>query len=290
LTDKFERVCIIGVGLIGGSMALGMRKLKLAHEIIGLGRRIENLKQAKKLKIIDDWSLKPEQAVKNAELIILATPMGAMPELVKSIAQNFKPKVILTDVGSTKLKMIEKILPLIDEKVDFVPAHPIAGREKTGAKYADANLFKNHWTIITPTQRSSKKGVERIKRLWQALGAKVAIMNPKEHDEILAYISHLPHLVAYGLVSTIWNQEQALPVLRFSAGGFKDFIRIAGSSPEMWRDICLDNKEMIFKALNQYQNQLEKLKQMIVKEDGGGLEKIFYESKKVKEKVEKQNG
>jgi len=290
LTDKFGRVSIIGVGLIGGSIALAMRRLKLANEIIGLGRRIENLKQAKKLKIIDAWSLKPKEAVRNAELIILATPMGAMPELVKSIAQDFKPGAILTDVGSTKLKMIEKILPLLDEKVDFVPAHPIAGREKTGAKYADAELFKNRWTIITPTQRSSKKGVLRIKRLWLALGAKVEVMSPKDHDEILAYISHLPHIVAYGLVSAIWNKEQALPVLRFSAGGFKDFIRIAGSSPEMWRDICLENKDMIINALNQYQNQLEELKKMMVKEDGKGLEKVFSKSRQVKEKVEKQDG
>jgi len=290
LTDKFGRVSIIGVGLIGGSIALAMRRLKLANEIIGLGRRIENLKQAKKLKIIDAWSLKPKEAVRNAELIILATPMRAMPELVKSIAQDFKPGAILTDVGSTKLKMIEKILPLLDEKVDFVPAHPIAGREKTGAKYADAELFKNRWTIITPTQRSSKKGVLRIKRLWLALGAKVEVMSPKDHDEILAYISHLPHIVAYGLVSAIWNKEQALPVLRFSAGGFKDFIRIAGSSPEMWRDICLENKDMIINALNQYQNQLEELKKMMVKEDGKGLEKVFSKSRQVKEKVEKQDG
>ena len=290
MTDKFGRVSIIGVGLIGGSIALAMRRLKLANEIIGLGRRIENLKQAKKLKIIDAWSLKPKEAVRNAELIILATPMGAMPELVKSIAQDFKPGAILTDVGSTKLKMIEKILPLLDEKVDFVPAHPIAGREKTGAKYADAELFKNRWTIITPTQRSSKKGVLRIKRLWLALGAKVEVMSPKDHDEILAYISHLPHIVAYGLVSAIWNKEQALPVLRFSAGGFKDFIRIAGSSPEMWRDICLENKDMIINALNQYQNQLEELKKMMVKEDGKGLEKVFSKSRQVKEKVEKQDG
>lgn len=290
MTDKFGRVSIIGVGLIGGSIALAMRRLKLANEIIGLGRRIENLKQAKKLKIIDAWSLKPKEAVRNAELIILATPMRAMPELVKSIAQDFKPGAILTDVGSTKLKMIEKILPLLDEKVDFVPAHPIAGREKTGAKYADAELFKNRWTIITPTQRSSKKGVLRIKRLWLALGAKVEVMSPKDHDEILAYISHLPHIVAYGLVSAIWNKEQALPVLRFSAGGFKDFIRIAGSSPEMWRDICLENKDMIINALNQYQNQLEELKKMMVKEDGKGLEKVFSKSRQVKEKVEKQDG
>jgi len=290
LTDKFGRVSIIGVGLIGGSIALAMRRLKLANEIIGLGRRIENLKQAKKLKIIDAWSLKPKEAVRNAELIILATPMRAMPELVKSIAQDFKPGAILTDVGSTKLKMIEKILPLLDEKVDFVPAHPIAGREKTGAKYADAELFKNRWTIITPTQRSSKKGVLRIKRLWLALGAKVEVMSPKDHDEILAYISHLPHIVAYGLVSAIWNKEQALPVLRFSAGGFKDFIRIAGSSPEIWRDICLENKDMIINALNQYQNQLEELKKMMVKEDGKGLEKVFSKSRQVKEKVEKQDG
>ncbi len=284
---SFEKVCVVGVGLIGGSMALGMRRERLAKKIIGVGRGEDNLKQALSLGIIDSYTFKIEEGVENADLVILATPVRAMPELVEKAKPYFRNGTILTDVGSTKLRLIQKISPTLSPEVDFVPAHPIAGREKTGARYSDPDIFKGRWTIITPCERSTKEGVEKIKSLWKSLGAKVEIMDAKIHDELLAWISHLPHIVVYALVGTLLDMERKAPLLRFSAGGFRDFIRIAGSSPEMWRDIFLENKEYVIATIRRYQKELEELAELIQKEDAKSLEEYFAKAREVKEKVQK---
>ncbi len=283
----FQRVCIAGVGLIGGSLALGMRQQKLVREIIGVGRGEENLKLAKELGIIDDYTHQIEQGVEQADLVVLATPVRVMPELVKKAQGRFRSGAILTDVGSTKKELIEKIVRFLDSEVDFIPAHPIAGREKTGARYSDPDLFKGRWTIITPCSRSSPSGLEKIKLLWTRLGSKVEIMEPDFHDQVLAWISHLPHMIAYALVGVVMKKENEVPLLRFSAGGFRDFIRIAGSSPEMWRDICLENKKPILETITRYHKELELLARWIEEEKAKELEKYFTETRAIKEKVEK---
>jgi len=283
----FQRVCIAGVGLIGGSLALGMRQQKLVREIIGVGRGEENLKLAKELGIIDDYTHQIEQGVEQADLVVLATPVRVMPELVKKAQGHFRSGAILTDVGSTKKELIEKILPLLDSGIYFVPAHPIAGREKTGARYSDPDLFKGRWTIITPCPRSSSSALEKIKLLWSKLGSKVEMMEPDFHDQVLAWISHLPHMVAYALVGVVMEKENEVSLLRFSAGGFRDFIRIAGSSPEMWRDICLENKQPILETIARYQKELELLAQWIEEERAEELEEYFAKTRTIKEKVEK---
>jgi len=290
LAVKFHKVCVAGVGLIGGSMALAMKRLKLADEIVGVGRGAENLKEAVSLGIIDRYTHEMEEAVSGAELIVLATPVKAMAELVRKSRGRLKQGAIITEVGSTKVKMIREILPLLQERVEFVPAHPIAGKEKSGAKYSDPEIFRERWTIIVPSGKSSDAAILKVKELWLMLGAKVEVMSAEIHDRILAAVSHLPHVAAYALTGSLLEMDRQNPMLRFSAGGFKDFIRIAGSSPEMWRDICLENKGPIIDALDRYGRELEKLRRMISQEDAGALEKYFSECRRVKERVDKGNG
>lgn len=287
---KFPRVCVAGVGLMGGSMALAMKRLALAEQIIGVGRGLENLKEAERLGIIDRHTHQIEEGVEGADLVVLATPVRAMPGLVKKCTGRFKKGCILTDLGSTKQKMIEQLFPLLEPGVDFVPAHPVAGKELSGAVHSDPAIFKNRWTIIVPTRKSSDQAIIKIKELWLALGAKVEIMPAEIHDQILAAVSHLPHLVAYGLVAALLEMDRQTPMLRFSAGGFRDFIRIAGSSPEMWRDICLENKKQILTALERYGQELAHLRKMIEQEQAEELESYFAACRKVKEQVEKGNG
>jgi len=268
-------------------MALAMKRLKIAGRIVGVGRGEQNLKDALKLGIIDSYTHKIEEGVAGADLVVLATPMRAMKGLVQRCRGRFKKGAILTEVGSTKKKMIDEVLPLIPPGVDFIPAHPIAGKEKSGAKHSDPEIFKGRWCIIVPTKKSSQPGVEKIKRLWLALGSRVEIMNPQDHDRVLAGVSHLPHVVAYALVGALLEQDRKNPMLRFSAGGFRDFIRIAGSSPQMWRDICLENQEPIIEMIESYGRQLERIKIMIEKGHSEKLEKFFDECRRVKELVDK---
>lgn len=290
MANKFHKVCVIGVGLIGGSMALAMRKRHLADEIIGVGRSIENLKTAQKLGAITSWAQNVEDAVQGAELVIFAVPIRSMPGLMKKASGNFMRGAIITDVGSVKFNLIKSIEPLVPSGVNFVPAHPIAGREKSGARYSDPELFKNRWTIITKSKRSSPESIRRIKNLWKALGSKVELMDAKAHDRILAGISHLPHIVAYALVGALLDMDRKTPMLRFSAGGFKDFTRIAESSPEMWADICLENKREIIRAINKYEAQMQRLKKWLEDENGDALKNFFAMCKDVKEKIAKGNG
>jgi prephenate dehydrogenase len=270
-------------------MALAMKRLGIAGHVVGVGRGEQNLKDALKLGVIDCYTHEIEEGVKKADLVVLATPMSAMRELVERCRGKFKKGAVLTEVGSTKQKMIDEVASLLEPGVDFIPTHPIAGKEKSGAKYSDPEIFQGRWCIIVPVDKSSPKGVEKIKKLWQALGSRVEIMNGPEHDRMLAAISHLPHLVAYALVGALLELDRERPMLRFSAGGFRDFIRVAGSSPRMWRDICLENKKQIIAMIDLYLGQLEKIKAMIEDDRSHELEKFFEDCRKVKELTEKDH-
>ncbi len=285
MADKFHRVAVIGVGLIGGSLALKMRQLKLAGEIIGVGRKLQNLKDARRIGALTGYTHDPAQGVKGADLVVLAVPIKAMARVVKAAAGSFMPGAIITDVGSAKAGMIKMLEPLLPQTADFIPAHPIAGREKSGAKFSDPELFQNRWVIITPSKRSSAKGVRRVRRLWEKLGAKIVTMKPEVHDRILAGVSHLPHVVAYSLVGALLELDKKTAMLRFSAGGFKDFTRIAASSPEMWRDICLENKPELLRAIRAYEKQMSRIKSWIEQDRAGQLLKFFEQCKKVREKI-----
>lgn len=282
----FSEVCVVGVGLIGGSLALALKRAGMADWITGVGRGKKNLEEAMRLKIIDSYTNDPVEACARADLIVLATPVRAVPEIMKTIKDSLSPGTLVTDVSSTKAGLAESVYKLIPENVDFVPGHPVAGTEKSGCTHAQADLFKDHWTILTPDTRTRPDALDKIKKMWIKLGAKVEIMDPVRHDIMLAAISHLPHLVSYALVDTLAEVESREPVLRFSAGGFRDFARIAGSSPEMWRDIFLENKGPLSDMINLYRDRLDDLADMIEREDADGLLRIFEKTRDIKEASE----
>jgi len=284
----FRRMTIIGVGLIGGSLARVCKKKNLVGEIIGVGRTEGNLKKAKELGVIDQYYLNTKKAVNDADLVILATPVSSFVKIINDIRPNLKKGSIVIDVGSVKLGFLIEVENLLPKGVHFVGTHPIAGTEKSGVGASFLELFQGAKCIITPTPKTNKKALDKVVELWRQTGSDVIIMDPARHDRILSAISHLPHLIAYALVNTIEdinNVEE--DVLSYSAGGFRDFTRIASSSPEMWRDICLLNKNSIIDSINRFKYNLELLKNFIENEDGTGLEERFKKAKYLRDNMNK---
>ena len=281
----FRRMVIAGVGLIGGSLALACREKGVVSEIIGVGRGEKNLQDAVALKVIDSYTLKIEDAVKGADLVILATPVKSLASLAEEMASSLSPGAIVTDVGSVKGPVV-KIEDLIPPAAHFVGAHPIAGNERSGVKAASPALFKGARCILTPTSKTHPDALNRVHALWEMAGSHVIIMDPARHDRIFAAVSHLPHLVAYALVNTLLDLEKSEEgVISYSAGGFRDFTRIAASHPEMWRDICLMNRENIIEMLEKYEATIERLKSFIKSGDADALYREFDKAKEVREKL-----
>ncbi len=281
----FRKMVIIGVGLIGGSLALSCREKGIVSEVIGVGRGEQNLRDAVDLGAIDSYSFKAEDAVKGADLVILATPVRSLIELAREIAPHLMPGAIVTDVGSVKgpLTQIEDILP---EGTFFVAGHPIAGKEKSGVKAAFAQLFQDARCILTPSRKTNPDAVNTIQRMWEAAGAKVLRMTPEAHDHVFAAVSHLPHVIAYALVNTLIELEKESDgIISYSAGGFRDFTRIAASHPEMWRDICLMNKTNILEMLERYEHSIARMKSLIQNDDAEGLYNEFERARQVREKL-----
>jgi prephenate dehydrogenase len=282
---KFEKIAILGVGLIGGSLAIVLRQKGLANQIVGYGRRLENLKKAVKLGVIDSFSQDLRETVESADLVVLATPVGDFERLAREMAPVLSKNAIVTDVGSVKgglVSRLERLLPI----GRFVGAHPIAGKEKTGVDAASAALFVGARCILTPTPKTNPSALESVKTVWEAAGAKLILMDPVQHDQILAAVSHLPHIIAYALVNTVLDVRiQGQEVLSFSAGGFRDFTRIAASSPEMWRDISLLNRDSILDMISEYEKSLSRLKELVRQGDGKGLETEFERAKQAREKL-----
>jgi prephenate dehydrogenase len=277
---------IIGVGLIGGSLALIAKEKKLVETVIGYGRRRGNLQKAVSLGAIDRYYLTLSKAVEEADLIVLATPVGTFERILKAITPFLKKGAVITDVGSVKGKLVDRLDQLTPEGAFFVAGHPIAGREKSGVEAATAELFEGSRCILTPTSKTDPKALKKITALWTGAGARVAEIDPVDHDRILAAVSHLPHLIAYALMETLTHPRIARqdPV-QFSAGGLRDFTRIAGSSAEMWRDIFLQNKEAMIEMIDLYQETLERLKKKIHDGDGEGLIEILNRAKTIRQKV-----
>ncbi|MFI5303398.1 MAG: prephenate dehydrogenase [Nitrospiria bacterium] len=281
----FKKLAIIGVGLIGGSLAIDCKKNGLAKEVIGYGRSEENLKKAVSLGVIDRYDLNVEKVVEGADLIVLATPIGSYLETVKKFLSSVSPQAILTDVGSVKGKIVKDLEPIL-QNIKFVPGHPIAGREKSGVESAIPGLFKGARCILTPTESTDHDSLDVIKRLWERVGAVVSYLEPREHDEIFGMVSHIPHLVAYAMVNTVLAMEQEnKKLVSFSGGGFRDFTRIGASSPEMWKDIFLANRDIVLNQIGQYETVLARLKKDI--EDGNetALLQEFEKSKKLRESL-----
>lgn len=268
--EGFNSVCIIGVGLIGGSLALALKQNGIANRIIGYGRNEKRLIDALNLKIIDDFTLSLKEAA-DSEFIVLATPLGIFEKITTEISSFLQPNSILMDVGSVKKHVINTIESIIPDNVHFIPTHPIAGSDKTGFEHARQDLFKGARVIITPTEKTDQKVLERISRMWQTIGALVEFMSAEEHDKIYALMSHLPHLISFCLVNTVYNIDANL--IKYAGSGFKDTTRIAKSSPEIWKDIFLMNKDNIFKTLDFFIYKIEEIKKLI--SQGNSEDKII---------------
>lgn len=281
----FERVAIVGVGLIGGSLALDMKRLGLTGHVVGIGRGVENLKIAASRGIVDSWTTELTEGVRGCGLVVVAVPVRSVAKVVDAMMPALTEGTILTDVGSVKARIIEEVEPLLKEGVSFVPAHPIAGTEHSGAAAAFEGLFKDRKCIITPTSRTPEDALETIKELWQAVGSEVVLMDAALHDIVLAGVSHLPHVIAYSLVNTIATMEEkkGQKLLEFSAGGFRDFTRIASSSPEMWADICSMNKEAILDAIEEFKRTLDSIKESIAADDLDAIKGAFEKAKKIRD-------
>ena len=274
-----NKLVVIGVGLIGGSFALALRKAGLVRHITGLGRSKENLQHALKLGILDEATDNYSHALEKADLVLLAVPVGQTAAILERINPYLESQTIISDVGSTKQNVIAAARSSIPEHFkNFVPAHPIAGAELSGANAANADLFRDKNLILTPSDETDLNALESIKKLWQECGAHVSLMQPYQHDEILAKMSHLPHILAFTLMNHILSactEEDPDILLNFAGGGFRDFTRIAGSSPEMWKDICLANRKLLLQQINIYRNELTTIHEMLEDNDGAALEKSF---------------
>lgn len=276
-----ERIAIIGVGLIGGSLALALKQAGAVREVIGWDHNAEHLQHALELGIVDKAAAEICAAVNTADVVVLALPVRCLPEIALQALRYMRADAILTDTGSVKETVVTGIEPgAIEAGIAYVPGHPISGTEKSGPTAAFAELYCGKRCILTPTDVTSLAAVEVTAQLWRRAGSEVVIMDVCKHDRILAAISHLPHMIAYALVNSVSNyNEYAENILEYSAGGFLDFTRIASSDPVMWRDIAMDNRSAILVMLEQFETFLAELKADIVSLDGERLEKFFRQSK-----------
>ncbi len=284
--NYIARMCIIGVGLIGGSFALALREAGLVGEVVGVGRGVENLEKGLELGIVDRFTTDPAEGVIDADLVFLATPVLAMADVMETIAGHLKPGAIITDGGSVKGAIIEAVEPALPAGVHFVPGHPIAGTEHSGAEAAFASLYQGRRCILTPTTRTDAQALATVQALWEAAGSEVVVMDVEKHDRVLAAISHLPHMVAYALVvagSSYDRYEEN--ILEYSAGGFKDFTRIASSDPTMWRDIAITNKEALIEMMCHFEKFFAELKEDVEKGDARKLYDFFLKSKQSRDAI-----
>jgi prephenate dehydrogenase len=285
----FECMAVVGVGLIGGSLARAARERGLVSRIIGLGRGEQNLRRARELGVIDvvetDWG----KAVREAELVVLATPVESIVKLLPKIAPLCGKETLVTDVGSVKGSIVFEAEGTLPAPGRFVGGHPIAGTENSGVEASLASLFEDRKTILTPTKRTVPDALEKVRRLWEAVGSTVVVMDTALHDRVMGFVSHLPHIVAYALVHTVCSADQEEGNLaRFSAGGFLDFTRIASSHPEMWRDICLMNREALLEAVESFALTLNRFRAMISTKDGPGLEAHFAQCRQTRSELLKK--
>ncbi len=285
----FKKICIIGCGLIGSSLARAIKKNKLSKKIVSSNRSSIVNKKVVELKIVDDSSSDTAKMVKDSDLIVIATPLSSYKSVILKIKNSLKNGSILTDVGSVKSRVISLIEKNIPNDISWIPSHPIAGTEDSGPESGFAQLFKDRWCIITPSDQAKSNDIKLLKKFWKKIGSKVDVMNAKQHDYILSITSHIPHLMAYNIVNTTLNikKKKEQEVIKYSAGGLRDFTRIAASNPIMWRDIFIENRENISKMIDEFITNLQDLKKAIKNKDQKKLEKVFTKTKKIRKEIVK---
>lgn len=288
MDDSFfiPRLTIIGVGLIGGSLALALKEAGVVGEVVGCGRGRPNLEKAIELGVIDRFSRDPREAVEGADVVFLATPLKTFRTVVEQCLPALKPGVVITDGGSVKGEVVAEVEPLLTDNIHFVPGHPIAGTEKSGAEAAFATLYRGKRCILTPTEKTAKDALELVTKMWQLVGSEVVQMSLEKHDKILGAISHLPHMVAYSLVNAVGSYDHYEEnILEYSAGGFRDFTRIASSDPTMWRDIAETNREALLEMMEQFEASFAELKDDIRAGSGEKLFEFFLRSKQLRDAI-----
>jgi prephenate dehydrogenase len=287
----FKQAAIVGVGLIGGSLGMILKRDGLAGSIVGIGRRVENLKTAVELGAIDRYVSDAKDGVRDADLVILATPVDTYERHLRDWGPLLKPGCIVSDVGSVKGALVELCERLLPAGVRFVGAHPIAGKEKTGVAAGTTALFRGARCILTPTAKTDTQALQAIRAMWEATGSVVLTMDPVLHDKVLGAVSHLPHVAAFALINALTEMQKTTPELDLrahSGGGLRDTTRIAASSPEMWRDIFVWNRENVVRQIELFEQQLQKLKALIKAGDGPGIERELERAKQVREQLNNQ--
>ena len=288
-SPPFGRIALIGFGLIGSSLGRVLRRDSLAGHIAVSARTQKTLEVAVELGLADSVSLDPAEAVKGADLVMVTTPLGVYGDVAQAIAPALKEGCIVSDVGSVKMAAIKDLGPHIPDGVHLVPGHPVAGTEHTGPEAGFAELFEGHWCILTPPPGTEVAAIDRVAELWRRCGMMIEVMDAAHHDQVLAITSHLPHMIAYTIVDTATDLEEHLQqeVVKFSAGGFRDFSRIAASDPVMWRDVCLANKEPILEMLGRFSEDLAALRKSIRRGDGEALHRTFLRTREIRRGVVK---
>ena len=283
----FNKIALIGLGLIGSSLGHAIKRAKLAREVVGYDSDEEVRRKAATIGFIDTIGRSPAAAVKNADLVILCTPVGAYKVLAEKIGPNLKMGAILSDVGSVKGAVVKDVAPFVPKGVHFIPAHPIAGTEYSGPEAGFASMFDGRWTIITPLKGADKKAVLTLRKFWQSCGAQVDVMDVPHHDLVLAMTSHVPHLIAYNIVGTAHDLEKVAEgeVIKYSASGFRDFTRIAASDPTMWRDVFLNNRDAVLEVLGRFNEDLSRLQRWVRDGNGKALFDLFTQTRAIRRSI-----
>ncbi|WP_348258124.1 prephenate/arogenate dehydrogenase family protein [Rhizobium sp. CF142] len=287
MTAQFNRITLIGIGLIGSSLAHDIKRLGLADEVVVATRSAETLKRAEELELGDRYTTSSAEAVKDADLVIVSVPVGASESVAKEIAGSLKPGAIVTDVGSTKASVIAQMQPHMPSHVHFIAGHPIAGTEKSGPDAGFPGLFQGRWCILTPLEGTDPTALKTLRSFWETLGSRVDEMDAQHHDKVLAIVSHLPHLIAYNIVGTADDLETVTEseVIKYSASGFRDFTRLAASDPTMWRDVCLHNRDAILEMLARFSEDLAYLQRAIRWGEGDKIFELFTRTRAIRRSI-----
>ena len=283
----FKKICLIGCGLIGSSLARSIKKNKLTKHLVACSRSEKTNKKVLQLRIVDNASSDIKKMVSNADLVVVATPLSTYEDIIIKIKDCLKQNAILTDVGSVKNNIIDLFEKNVPDDISWISSHPIAGTEQSGPEAGFEDLFKNKWCILTPSKKMKKEDLEKLKKFWKKVGSKIEVMDSEKHDRILSITSHIPHLVAYNIVNTSLEIENSdkFNIIKYSAGGLRDFTRIAASNPIMWRDIFLYNQKNTTETIDKFIKNLQDLKQAIKNKDEKKLEEIFIKTKKIRKQI-----